>query len=58
MYFDQRLGAVHSKHWLKNAFSHFSHKKIKKEEKSKKIEAALVALWDYEQQIQVNVLND
>ena len=35
VYFDQILGAAHSKHWSKNAFSlFFCPKKLKKEEKA------------------------
>ena len=32
VYFDLCLGAAHSKHWSKYAFSHFSHEKCKKGE--------------------------
>ena len=31
VYFDQRLGAVHFKSWLKYAFSGFVHENVKKE---------------------------
>ena len=42
VYFDQCLGAVHSKHWSEYAFSmYFLQKKLKKEEKAKKIGAKL-----------------
>ena len=36
VYFDHHLGAAHSKHWSKYAFSTFFSKKLKKEEKERK----------------------
>ena len=38
VYFDQHLGAVHSKHKSKSTFSTFCVQKAEKERKSKKIE--------------------
>ena len=42
VYVDQLLGAAHSKCWLKHAFSLFSCKKLKKQEKARKLRQNLV----------------
>ena len=44
MYFDQNLGAAHSKHWLKYAFLTFVMPKAKKGEKRQKFGALIVTL--------------